>query len=218
MRRFLWVGLMSIMISAVAHAQAPAAPATQTPPAPAARPPATIPAVPAVPGTKIAVIDFEMAILESDAGKAATAKYNTSIEPEKTKFEKVAKEVEELQKKLQDAKTDAEKGPIRTELDAKTREAQFVQENAQGKSDDLKQQLLAPIAGLANRVIDRYAKANNLAIVFDPTTQQSNIVFANKGSDITSEIIRGMNEEFAKDPNLTAPAASTPAAPAKPAQ
>jgi outer membrane protein len=213
MKRFLWVGLMLMTISAVALAQAqtPPAPATPRPVAPA------VPSAPAVPGTKIAVINFEQAVLESDAGKAATAKYNTEIEPEKTKFEKIAKEVDDLQKKLRDAKTDAEKAPIASELDSKTREAQFVQETAQRKSDDLKQKLLQPIAGLANRIIETYAKANNLAIVFDPNTEGSNIVFANKASDITSEIIRGMNEEFAKDPKLTAPAAGTPAAPAKPA-
>jgi outer membrane protein len=203
------------MISVVG-AQTPT-PTPPAPAAPAARPQAT-PAVPASPGTKVAVIHFELAILESDAGKAATAKYNTEIEPEKNKFEKVAKEVEDLQKKLQDAKTDAEKGPIRSELESKTREAQFVQENAQRKSDDLKQRLLAPIANLANKVIDRYAKANNLAIIFDPNAEGSNIVYASTPSDITNEIIRGMNEDFAKDPNLTAPAPSAPAAPAKPAQ
>ena len=213
MRRFLWVGLMLVTISAVALGQA------QTPAAPAPRPPAsTTPATPANPGTKVAVINFEQAILESDAGKAATAQYNKDIEPEKAKFEKVAKEVDDLQKKLQDAKTEAEKGPIRSELESKTREAQFVQENAQRRSDELKQRLLQPIAMLANRVIEKYASANNLAIVFDPTTEQTNIVFANKASDITSEVIRGMNEEFAKDPKLAAPAASAPAAPAKPVQ
>jgi len=118
---------------------------------------------------------------------------------------------------LQDAKTEAEKAPIRSELESKTREAQFIQENAQRKSDDLKQQLLSPIAILANKVIDRYAKANNLAIVFDPNTQESNIIYANQASDITNEVIRGMNEDYAKDPNLAAPAPSAPAAPAKPA-
>jgi Skp family chaperone for outer membrane proteins len=216
MRRFLWVGLMLTIISAVALAQTPAQTPPQTPPAPAARPAAATQTTPANPGTKIAVVNFEQAILESDAGKAATAQYNKDIEPEKAKFEKVAKEVDDLQKKLQDAKTEAERGPIRNELESKTREAQFVQETAQRKSDELKQKLLSPIAILANKVIDRYAQANNLAIVFDPTTQDSNIVFANKASDITSEVIRGMNEEFAKDPKLAAPAASAPAAPAKP--
>jgi outer membrane protein len=225
MRRFLSVGLMLIMSSVVgaqtptATPPAPAAPAArpQTAPAVPSTPAARAQAAPAVPGTKVATIHFELAILESDAGKAATAKYNTEIEPEKNKFEKVAKEVEDLQKKLQDAKTDAEKAPIRSELESKTREGQFVQENAQRKSDELKQRLLSPIATLANKVIDRYAKANNLAIVFDPNTDPTNIVWAATASDITNEIIRGMNEDFAKDPNLTAPAASAPAAPAKPA-
>jgi len=218
MRRFFLVGLMLMTMSAVALAQ------VQTPPAPATRQlapaaQATTPAAPtgpANPGTKVAVIDFEQAVLESDAGKAATAQYNKDIEPEKSKFEKLAKEVDDLQKKLQDAKTEPEKGPIRNELDSKTREAQFVQEGAQRKSDDLKQKLLSPIAQLANKVIDKYAKANNLALVLDPTADPSNIVFASKASDITSEIIRGMNEEYAKDPKLAAPAAGVPAAPAKP--
>lgn len=217
MRRFFLVGLMFMTISAVALAQ------TQTPPAPTPRPVApaaqatpAAPTVPANPGTKVAVIDFEQAVLESDAGKAATADYNKQIEPEKTKFEQLAKQVDDLQKKLQDAKTEAEKGPIRNELDSKTREAQFVQESAQRKSDDLKQKLLSPIAQLANKVIDKYAKANNLALVLDPTTDPSNVVYASTASNITSEIIRGMNEEYAKDPKLAAPAAGVPAAPAKP--
>jgi outer membrane protein len=203
---------MLTIMSAVALAQTQ----PQTPAAPAPKPAAATQAAPANPGTKMAVISFEQAILESDAGKAATSQYNKDIEPEKAKFEKVAKEVEDLQKKLQDAKTDAEKGSIRSELDSKTREAQFVQENAQRKSDELKQRLLSPIAMLANKVVDKYAQANNLAIVFDPNTETSNIVWANKASDITSEVIRGMNEEFAKDPKVAAPAASVPAAPAKP--
>jgi outer membrane protein len=176
-----------------------------------------VPAVPPVPGTKIAVIDFEQAVLESDAGKAATAEFNKEMEPEKARFEKLEKEVNDLQKKLQDAKTDAEKDPFRRELDLKNKEAQRIQEDAQQKSNDLRQKLLGPIAQLVNRVVDQYAKANNLAVVFDPNTQPTNIIFASKAADITAEIMRMMNEEFAKNPKLTAPAASNaPAASAKP--
>jgi outer membrane protein len=177
----------------------------------------SVPAVPPVPGTKIAVIDFEQAVLESDAGKAATAEFNKEMEPEKARFEKLEKEVNDLQKKLQDAKTDAEKDPFRRELDLKNKEAQRIQEDAQQKSNDLRQKLLGPIAQLVNRVVDQYAKANNLAVVFDPNTQPTNIIFASKAADITAEIMRMMNEEFAKNPKLTAPAASNaPAASAKP--
>ena len=213
MRRLFSIGLAMILVGATAQAQTPP-PATP----PAARqttPP--VPAVPAVPGTKVAVIDFEQAVLESDAGKAATAEFNKEMEPEKGKFEKLEKEVNDLQKKLQDAKTDAEKDPFRRELEAKNKEAQRIQEDAQQKSNDLRQKLLGPIAQLVNRMVDQYAKTNNLAVVFDPNTQPTNIIFASKAAEITAEIIRMMNEEFAKNPKLTAPAASNaPAATAKP--
>ena len=213
MRRLFSVGLAMILVGAAAQAQTPP-PATP----PAARQTApSVPAVPAVPGTKVAVIDFEQAVLESDAGKAATAEFNKEMEPEKGKFEKLEKEVNDLQKKLQDAKTDAEKDPFRRELEAKNKEAQRIQEDAQQKSNDLRQKLLGPIAQLVNRMVDQYAKTNNLAVVFDPNTQPTNIIFASKAAEITAEIIRMMNEEFAKNPKLTAPAASNaPAATAKP--
>jgi outer membrane protein len=204
-----------ILVSVTAQA------AQTPPPAPSPRQSTpsvpSVPAVPPVPGTKIAVIDFEQAVLESDAGKAATAEFNKEMEPEKARFEKLEKEVNDLQKKLQDAKTDAEKDPFRRELDLKNKEAQRIQEDAQQKSNDLRQKLLGPIAQLVNRVVDQYAKANNLAVVFDPNTQPTNIIFASKAADITAEIMRMMNEEFAKNPKLTAPAASNaPAASAKP--
>ena len=213
MRRLFSVALTMILVGATVQAQTPppatpAAPRQTTPPAPTA---------PAVPGTKIAVIDFEQAVLESDPGKAATAEFNKEMEPEKAKFEKLEKEVNDLQKKLQDAKTDAEKDPFRRELESKNKEAQRIQEDAQQKSNDLRQKLLGPIAQLVNRMVDQYAKANNLAVVFDPNTQPTNIIFANRATEITAEIMRMMNEEYQKNPKLTPPAASNaPAATAKP--
>src|SRR5688572_18081343 len=197
MRRFFWVGLI-VLVSLTAQAQTPPA----SPAAPAARPPAAqaVPSTPAVPGTKVAVIDFEMAVLESDPGKAATAEFNKQMEPEKAKFDKLEKDVADLQKRLTDAKTEAEKAPIRSEIEAKNVEAQRTQQDAGRKADDLRQRLLAPIATVVNKIVAKYAEANNIAVVFDPNTEPTNIVFANMAADITSEIMRAMNEEYAKDP------------------
>ena len=209
MRRFVLVGFLLTLFSSMALAQA------QTPAAPSTRVASTIPQVPAVPGTKIAVIDFEMVVLESDAGKAATGEFNKQMEPEKARFDKLEKEIQDLQKKAAEAKTDAEKTQLRNELDSKNREGQRTQEDAARKAEDLRNKLLAPIAAAVNRMVDRYAKANNLAVVFDPNTEPTNIIFANKAADITSDVMRILNEEYAKDPKLTPPAATTPAAPAK---
>jgi len=206
MRRFILIGSMLILASATAFGQA-------TPPAGAKPPVPAAPAAPAVPGTKVAVIDFEQALLESDAGKAAQAAFNKEMEPEKAKFDQLGKEVDDLSKKLQDAKTDAEKAPIRAELEKKNKEAQRLQQDAEEKSAMLRQKLLGPIAKIVNDAVDKYSKENNLALVLDPNTDPSNVIYSSKASDITSDVMRIMNAEYAKDPKIAAPAA-TPAAPA----
>ena len=92
------------------------------------------------------------------------------------------------------------------------------QEDAQRTSEDLQEKYLPPVATLINKTVDEYSRENNLAIVFDPRTEPSNIVFVHVASDITAEIIRRMNAAYAKDPKLIAPsaAAASPAAPPKP--
>jgi len=211
MKQFALGVLLSILMAAVAQAQAPAAA-----PAPRQTPPtaATASSTPPVPGTKVAIMDFQGALLESDAGKAAQAEFIKQIEPEKSKFEKAQNDLAELQKKLQNAKTDAEKSIINRDVESKTRDAQRAQEDAQRMSEDLKQKLLPPVAELVNRMVAEYAKENNLAAIFDPSVDPSNIVYANKAADITAEIMRRMNAETAKNPNSKVPA--VPATPAKP--
>src|SRR5688572_32999483 len=112
MKRFTLVALFLILAGAAAQAQAPPAAPAATPrsanPAAATQTPAT----PPKPGTKIAVIIFQDTVLDSDAGKAAIAVIEKQMEPMKTQLDKLSKEVQEMQAKLQAAKTDAEKAPI----------------------------------------------------------------------------------------------------------
>ena len=86
-----------------------------------------------------------------------------------------------------------------------------MQEDAERLSEDLQGKHLQPVAMLVNKIVDEYAKANNLAVVIDPSTEKSNIVFAAKSSDITNEVIRMMNAAYAKDPKITAPNLTAPA-------
>ena len=205
----LFVLLLILAGAAVqARAQAPAA----------AAPAASAAAPKPVPGNKIAIIDFLRALTESDPGKAAQTKFDKDIAPETAKLEKLSKEISDLQTKLQNAKTDAEKSAINKDIQAKGTEGQRVQQDATTMSDELKDKLLPPIAKIVNGCVDEYSKANGLALVLDPTTDPSNIVYANPATDVTSEIMRCVNAAYAKDPKiadpLTPPAA--PAAPAKP--
>jgi Skp family chaperone for outer membrane proteins len=205
MKRFT---LVVLLISGSVVAQA------QTPPAPAAtpRPAATqTPAAPPKPGSKIGVILFQDAVLDSDAGKAAVAEIEKQMGSMKTQLEKLSKDLQDLQAKLQNAKSEAEQAPIKRDMDAKSREGQRVQEDAQRMSQDLQGKHLQPVALLVNKMVEEYAKENDLAVVIDPATDQSNVIFASKTSDITNEVIRRMNAAYAKDPKVTAPNTSAPA-------
>jgi len=215
MKRFTLVALFLILACAAAQAQAPPAAPAATRPANTAAATQT-PATPPKPGTKIAVIIFQDTVLDSDAGKAAIAVIEKQMEPMRTQLDKLSKEMQDLQAKLQAAKTDAEKLQLQNDIKAKGVEGQRVTEDAQRKSDELQQIHLQPVGILANKLIEEYAKENDIAIVVDPATQQSNIIFAAKTSDITNEIIRRMNTAYAKDPKITAPGTAAAAAPATP--
>ena len=205
MKRFTLVVLLLILSSVAAQAQAPAA----TPPAAA---------VPVNPGAKIAVINFRDALLDSDPGKAAVAQIEKAMAPTNAALEKLTKEMQELQTKLQNAKTEAEKSQINKDIEAKGREGQRTQEDGERMSQEFQNTHLQPVAKLINEMVDKYGKENNIAIILDPTTQGTNIVFAARASDITPEIMRMVNAEYVKNPKITAPSAAAPAptAPAKP--
>jgi len=201
----LILALAGVVVEARAQAPAAAAPAAS----------AAVPKPPAVPGNKVAVIDFLRALTESDPGKAAQVTFDKQIAPEQAKMEKLSKEITDLQTKLQNAKTDTEKSTLNRDLEAKGREGQRIQEDAGRMGDELKNSLLPPIAKMVNLAVEEYAKANALALVLDPTTDPSNIVYANTATDITAEIMRSVNAAYAKNPKLADPVAP-PAAPAAP--
>jgi len=207
MKRFTSITLLLFLGAGLALAQNPPAAGAAAPAAQATSP---------NPGTKVGVIDFNMALFDSAAGKAAVKEIEKGLEGTKTKLEKLQKDLAELQAKLQTAKTDAEKGVITRDMDAKTTEGKRETEDGQRLSDELQQRHFSPVVELIKKMVDEYSKENNLALVLDPTTENTNIVFAARTSDITTEIIRRMDAAYAKDPKITAPGTAAPQAPAKP--
>ncbi len=203
MKRFTSVVLILLLAAVAAVAQNP----------PAA--PAPVPQAVLKPGTKVGVIDFNMALFDSAPGKAAIKEIDKGLEEIKNKVEKLQKDLDVLKEKLTAAKTDAEKTAITRDMDSKTTEGKRLTEDGQRLSDDLQQKFLPPVVELIKKMVDEYAKENDLAIVVDPTTEGTNIVFAHRNSDITTEIIRRADAAYAKDPKIIAPGTAAPAAPPK---
>jgi Skp family chaperone for outer membrane proteins len=176
----------------------------QTAAAPAAQKPAP------VPGTKIAIIDMRKAITESEPGLAASSEYKKALAPETAVLEKLSKEAAELSEKLKNAKTDPERQDLTRLLEVKQRDGQRAQEDAQKKSEELQDKLLPPIAELVNKAVVAYAMETGLAVVFDPTTEPNNVIHFNTAADITNEVIRRVDAEYAKKGKPAAPAIPLP--------
>jgi len=71
-------------------------------------------------------------------------------------------------------------------------------------------------------IIDEFAKANTFAVVFDVSGQQSPVLWAANGIDVTTQIVELYDKKFgtgggaatAAAPAAAKPAATTPARPA----
>lgn len=208
MRKTILVSLVLIALPAALLAQGQA----QTPTPPAA------PGATAGPSGRVAVVDFQKAVLENAEGKKAQEKLMAEVSKRQKDFEDKQKSLQDAQNKLQTQNTalsDTAKADLSRQIDKLNTDLQRMNDDAQKEIGDLQQQLLRPIADRAQKVLQAYSAENGFSVVFDVSNQQNNIIYVQEVADITTEIIRRVDSELAKTPAAPAPAAPKPAEPPK---
>lgn len=175
---------------------------TQTPPPPAT-PPAAAPQAPApVPfpeGAKVAFIDFQRIASESELGKAAAGKI---LDFQKKKQAEGQEKNKQLQAMLDKQKTQAsvlsEAAMKQLELDiAKAqRDLQYFQNEAQAEAETLNADLMREFQQKVLPLVQALATERGLHLVLD--AQNSGLVFANPGLDLTREVITRANATLKK--------------------
>ena len=178
--------------------------------------------------SKIGVVDFERAVVESVEGKKSSEKFNAALQGKQGDVEKKQKELEDQQKKLQNgARTlsDAVKADLQRDIDRRTTELQRVNEDAQKELQVLRDQLLRPIAERATAILNAMADEQGYTVVIDTSSQDHNVLWFNKKNDVTDELIKRINAatpqepaktEAPKQPTTAAPTAPRPTTPAVP--
>jgi Skp family chaperone for outer membrane proteins len=205
------------------YAQAPAgqapAPATQKPPAPAPAAPATQkPAAPAAPavmpkfqdGFKYAYVNMALIAAQSNDGRAAAEKLK-GFQDQKTR------ELQDKQKTLQAAQQKLESGgsvlsegartQLQSDIDRQQRDLQRLTEDAQQDVQNLAQQVEEDFTRKVLPIVGKVAQDKQVHFVFN--AQQSGLIWAEPGMDLTSEVIAAMNG------GAKPAAAPTPPAPGK---
>jgi len=165
--------------------------------------------------SKVVVVDFEKAVVESDEGKKASEKFNALLQAKQGELEKKQKDIEDQQKKLQNgARTlsDPAKADIQRDIDRRTTEVQRLNEDAQRELQASRDELLKPIADLATAVLGAMAAQENYTLVIDISNPESNVVWKNPKNDITDELIKKINVAAAAS-KAEAPKTPAPAAP-----
>jgi Skp family chaperone for outer membrane proteins len=186
------------------YAQAPA-PATQKPPAPAA--PATqkpaAPAAPATPappaprfqdGFKYAYVNMAAVAAQSNDGRQAAEKLKAFQDQKTRELQDKQKTLQAAQAKLESGGSvlsDAARAQLQTDIDRQQRDLQRQSEDAQQDVQNLAQQVEEDFTRKVLPIIGKVAQERKVDFVFN--AQQSGLVWAEPGMDLTGEVIAAMN-------------------------
>ena len=201
--------------------QKPPAPATQKPPAPAPAAPAPAtqkPAAPALPATmpkfqdgfKYAYVNMALIAAQSNDGRAAAEKLKGFQDQKSRELQDKQKTLQAAQQKLESGGSVLSEGArtqLQSDIDRQQRDLQRLTEDAQQDVQNLAQQVEEDFTRKVLPIISKVAQDKQVHFVFN--AQQSGLIWAEPGMDLTSEVIAAMNG------GAKPAAAPTPPAPGK---
>lgn len=165
--------------------------------------------------TKVAIINIQSAILATKDGEKARealrVKFEARSKDLESRMAEINKKREALQKSSNTLSAEAR--------DKQTREIEDLQKKYQWDAEDFQsdvqqeeQKLVGEIGNRMISIIDEYSKGQNFALVLDVSSQQSPVLWAASGIEITRDIVELYDK---KNPSgATAPAATPTAKPA----
>ena len=173
-------------------------------------------ASPASPGiTKIAVINFQGAVAQTNEGQRNFTELQKKFDPKRTQLKSLQDKIDNDKKQLQasgDKLSDTERQARLKAIDDEEKEYQRTGEDA---SNDFQQEMQQTYQQLAEKVygtLQSYAEQNGYTVVLDAAASQQQapiVLWANKSTDITAAVIQAYNAKS----GIPAPAA-VPSAPA----
>jgi outer membrane protein len=182
------------------------------PPAPAAAPVA----VPA----KIAVIAFQAAVARTNEGLRDLADLEKKYGPKEAALKALSEEIDTLTKQLQDQGASLSEVERSTRAKAIDEKKKQLDRDAEDAKNDFQQDMQEVFQALQSKVYDvmqSYAEQQGYTLILDVSQQQTPVLYAVNGTDITKAVIDAYNlKSGVPAPPQPAAAAPKPAAP-KPA-
>jgi outer membrane protein len=195
------------MLASTLGASALAQTAAEPPSAPGA-PVSTAPAGP----TKIAVIQFEAVVGQTNEGQRAFGELNVKYQPKQQQIKAESDEVDTLKKDLQtagDKLSDTERQTRSRTIDEKEK---TLQRNVEDARNDFSGEMNEKFGGIAQKVaavMTKYAQQNGYTLVLDAGSQQqqSPILWAAESTNISEAVVQAYNQQSGVPPQPNAAAA-----------
>jgi len=195
-RSFVLIAALSLSLVLPAAAQSTAAPK------PAA--PSTAQAEPA----RIAVIAFQVAVAQTNEGQRDFSDLQKKFDPQRQKLKQLSDQVDAMTKQLQSQSAtmspDQQQAQARA-IDEKKKQLDRDSQDAQSDFQQAMQDMYTSLASKVYDVMESYAQKRGFTLVLDISQQQSPVLFASNGTNITKDVIDAYNTKS----GIPAPAAAT---------
>lgn len=205
-RSLTFVCILASGFGATALAQASSAAMPSAPvPASATSAPTTPPAA-----AKIAIIQFQQAVGATNEGQRDFAELRKKFEPKQTQLKAESDEIDGLKKQLQTqgaTMSDTARADLTRKIDDKTKALQRSAEDAQNDFQTEMGETYQKLAEKVYQVVQAYATQAGYTLVLDASAQQSPVLWANQGTDISQAVVEAYNQKS----GIPAPAAGTAA-------
>jgi outer membrane protein len=163
--------------------------------------------------TKIAIIQFQGAVAQTNEFQRDLADLRKKYEPQEAKLQSDNQEIETLKKQLQDAGanlSDVDRQTKMRTIDDKTKSLQRAAQDLQSNEQQDGQETFNQVANKVGEVMISYAQREGFNLVLDAGQQNSNVLWASQSADITKAVVEAYNAKS----GVPAPPAAVPSAPA----
>src|SRR6476469_9056087 len=179
--------------------------------------------------SKVGIIHIQNAILATKDGQKAANDLQSKFSPTKSQIDKMQNDVLQVEDKLKKGSqtlSDDARQQLMRDRDQKATALKRATEDAQAEVEQEEGKIMQELGQRVMQVVAKYANDNGFAIIIDVSSQQTPVLWAANGIDITKEIVDMYDKNApaaaapAPKPAGAAPATTTPkpdATPARPA-
>ena len=170
--------------------------------------------------TKIAVINFQQAVAQTNEFQRDIADLRKKYDPREQQLQQLNDQIETLKKQLQDSGTtltDAQRQAKLKDVDDKTKSLQRGAEDLRNDEQSDGQETFQQVGQKVFNTMSDYAKEKGFSLVLDASQQNTPVLWLAPGADITAAVVEAYNAKSGIPAPAAVPSAPTPhAAPKSP--